>query len=61
MNWLQKRLLVAGGLALLYFNTGGNPSGKTTLQKYSIPEKSRLLKQVCPVILRQISWEILRA
>lgn len=48
MDKIQKWALIAGGLAFLYINTGGNPSGKTTFQKYPLPEKISVVETTTP-------------
>lgn len=39
---------LAAGLAFLYMNTGGNPSGKTNVQKYALPKEINILETTLP-------------
>lgn len=45
---IKNLALLAGGLALLYMNTGGNPSGKSTIEKYPLPTEIRVLDTDLP-------------
>jgi hypothetical protein len=39
---------IAGGLAMLYMNAGGNPSGKTTIEKYPLPNEINVVETDLP-------------